>query len=384
MKTIYLHVGLHKTATTALQHFLYSNQQALLDAGIYYPKTGLVGKGMHHNIPGSLFHASHLKHSPKLDFNALLKTLTAEIKPHERILISSEVFSEPIERNRCRLFRDIADEVKIIIYLRRQDLYIESVYGFLVKIGKFSNSFSNFKYEKVFNLDYRIKIEEWAALFGRENIIVRIYESGQFHGGTIFHDFMHTLGVPLGPEFRLPPKRINVSLTRDLLELRILLNQLGTDNAIVSSLEALSIQLKKEDPTLPYGILSPEERKALLTKHADSNAWIANTFLGREDGILFYAPIQPEAWRPYPGLQDEQILQALTFIHQNNPPVFDEICKLVFQGIKGEEGMQQRAAFTIGSSLSYLLLDEKFAANGYKPALKKILATYFAKFKSLF
>ena len=38
MKTCYLHLGFHKTATTSFQLSCGNNRDKLLEAGIYYPK----------------------------------------------------------------------------------------------------------------------------------------------------------------------------------------------------------------------------------------------------------------------------------------------------------------------------------------------------------
>jgi len=45
----YIHIGIHKTGSTAIQHFLHHNHDALLNHGILYPKVGLHGTG-HHEI----------------------------------------------------------------------------------------------------------------------------------------------------------------------------------------------------------------------------------------------------------------------------------------------------------------------------------------------
>lgn len=38
MPEIFIHIGLHKTGTTALQTFLAANEEAFNQAGVYFPK----------------------------------------------------------------------------------------------------------------------------------------------------------------------------------------------------------------------------------------------------------------------------------------------------------------------------------------------------------
>lgn len=39
-KTLYVHIGLHKTGSTSLQNFLQLNEATLLAGGLYIPRSG--------------------------------------------------------------------------------------------------------------------------------------------------------------------------------------------------------------------------------------------------------------------------------------------------------------------------------------------------------
>lgn len=373
MKTIYLHVGLHKTASTALQGFFNSNRKVLLDAGIYYPETGKTRHGMHHHLPWALFVPHHPNFSPQADFRKLLNQLKEEIHPYSRILISSEVFSENIDRAQSVLFKEICDEVKIVIYLRRQDLYIESTYSHAVNHQQMPTPFSNFNFHGGFNLDYQQTVDQWANLFGKENIIVRIYEKGQFTGGSIFSDFLSIMGLPLSPELTLSPRKANTSLPRDLIEFKRLCNQLKLNNSINHSLVKLPEILSRKTSNNPYRYIPPNQRKELLEKYAASNAYIARKFLSRTNGTLFYAPLFTEEWKPYPGLTDEKILKILTFLQKDSPTVFNELCSLIRLGSQSDENIKQKAAVVLGRGINHLLPDKHFSLHVYfKNSIKSI------------
>ncbi len=40
MKTVYLHIGTHRTGSTSIQRFMANAEEALAEQGIIYPKTG--------------------------------------------------------------------------------------------------------------------------------------------------------------------------------------------------------------------------------------------------------------------------------------------------------------------------------------------------------
>jgi hypothetical protein len=47
-KTIYLHIGIPKTGTTAIQNFFFQKREDLKNYGLLYPNTAASGKGAEH------------------------------------------------------------------------------------------------------------------------------------------------------------------------------------------------------------------------------------------------------------------------------------------------------------------------------------------------
>ena len=117
-----MHIGRHKTGTTAIQQFLRHNKQWLLDNGFYTPETGLKGLG-HHDIAipmrrVSINRLKFYKHS------TVLKNLQAEIHDNKNLtsVISSEAFQNSSPKIVHKAFRDF--EVRIVVYLRNQLDYL--------------------------------------------------------------------------------------------------------------------------------------------------------------------------------------------------------------------------------------------------------------------
>jgi len=125
-----IHVGLHKTGTTALQGGLSANYSCLLKNNILYPRTGLYFS-QHALIPGTLLpvHPYLDSVSRSRDPDHYLDLLEQEVTQHQPSLtvISSEVFTE-ISRNESGCLGIIEgmsrpfDNVSILLTLRNAEL----------------------------------------------------------------------------------------------------------------------------------------------------------------------------------------------------------------------------------------------------------------------
>jgi hypothetical protein len=135
---LYIHGGLHKTGTKALQFFLQSNTEALQNAGILYPDVGCtssIGSG-HHNL------AWQLARDRRFD-RALggVEALALQIGNFRGdVLLSSEDFESslgnpdafsPLVQHAISTKRKIV----IVLYVRDQISYLESLYCELLAHG---------------------------------------------------------------------------------------------------------------------------------------------------------------------------------------------------------------------------------------------------------
>jgi len=87
MKELTLHIGLPKTGTTTLQHYLTANSEELQHQGVSYPKAGR-NYIAHHNIA----HACRRTLSIGREFNELRNIYNAEVASFDRAILSSEAF----------------------------------------------------------------------------------------------------------------------------------------------------------------------------------------------------------------------------------------------------------------------------------------------------
>ena len=93
--TLLLHMGPHKTGSTAIQLFCERNREQLARAGFWYPQTGICW-GQHLMLP-----ATHYRHHPVIpkdmlggDPQAIIDAMLDELPTGHAMLLSSEVFWE--------------------------------------------------------------------------------------------------------------------------------------------------------------------------------------------------------------------------------------------------------------------------------------------------
>lgn len=351
-RELYIHIGGHKTGTSAIQTFLSLNRNLLKTKGVLYP-----GKRLAHHDLAREFRNASLEHIRRENPKPLgyLHEITRGGYP--KSILSSEGFEGP--KIAVNTLRDVIPddyEVKIIFYVRRQDERLESGYNQHVKglrirdTKKFS---SGMAFTRLHNkdgkgipafLDYYRVLSPWRETFGKENIIVRCYEKEQMPDG-IFKDFCTVIGLDLEPEYKIPDGRVNPSLDWNTIEIIRLCNEQFSDDRRFHRwlIRALN-KINKADPSRKQYLLSPQQRRDLIERCAESNEKVAREYLGREDGVLFYAPLpEPdEPWQPYGGLTVENFVPIFTqlcyHVDTRNRGLNNNFFYRVYQKLKNNRG----------------------------------------------
>jgi hypothetical protein len=280
--TIYIHIGTHKTGTSAIQRFLALNKEILERRGFLFPQQSRRAYYRHTDNGCFIAHANHRS------FQKLARLSHAKEK---NIILSSETFS--LLENVSELKPLLADcPVKIICYLRRQDNYIQSMYNQSVKGGGFYQDIEAYHSD---NLDYYEMLENWSEVFGKNNIIARVYEKEQLVNQDLIDDFLHTLGLALTEEYRIPAKNPNPRLSPMVLEYMRCINCFIQDKKAARKFKDAVLcfsDQKYKDATSPVffdqSLLTESQRQSIIDTYHQSNALVAKEYLGREDGPLFY------------------------------------------------------------------------------------------------
>ena len=142
VKRILLHIGTHKTGTSALQRVFETERATLAAAGICYPSTDR--EPFAHLPKHSSLHAA-TRQPEKFAAEIALMCREAETAACNTLLISAEGFSEPAS-DRIHAFAGIRQdyEIHIYAYLRRQDQCLESLWNQFVKQGRETRSVAAF------------------------------------------------------------------------------------------------------------------------------------------------------------------------------------------------------------------------------------------------
>ncbi len=298
MKQMIIHIGLHKTGTSVIQKYLRINSPALRSAGFLYP-----GQRLAHHVIGWMCIGKELtQRNVTLESDELCQQINDSKCPN--VIISTEALSTgkkiiaPVLKDYLNSELREPWNAKIIVYLRRQDRWLESRYMENIRRGLRIGSdslgeytFGEFieRHREIYQLDYCTKLEQWRESFGKENIVVRVYEKGQWSGG-IAADFLRAAGIHNQENFTdLPKEVVHPSLTPDAIELIRLYNKyLGFSAGVRRGLRDVLVHVSSKKPFSSYAYLSSRDRFSLLKEYDDSNRKVAKEYLGREDGRLFY------------------------------------------------------------------------------------------------
>jgi len=346
-KIIYLHIGVEKTGTTALQKFFKINEHCLKKRGILYPNS--FRRELHNHSPlVKLINprdCNDLKSLLNSNFEKEKISLDKEIDSFKEkiILFSSEHLSSRLnqkEKIRKLEFLSNYGKVIVIIYVRRQDQAFMSQYDTGIKVSV-KNCLKDFMSQSDYFQYFKI-VSNYMELTSKENIVVRPYEKQQFYKANIFADFLHyAFNLELDNEFIIPGKNLNPRFSRDVLEFKRYINKLDCDQKDKIKINSYLLRIsEQEDPNTQKtfqdnSFLSPRERLDIINKYEESNALIAREYLCREDGRLFFDPLPDpnEFWEPYPGLSIEKAIKiGFNIVQMQN----EEMQKLQNQTLMGK------------------------------------------------
>jgi hypothetical protein len=292
-KRLYLHIGVPKTGTSAIQLMLFENEAALDRNHLLYPKATMQGPGDYTNAHHALAHAA--LNGDEAPWQVLRGEMDAA--PAHDIVLSSEAFSNLRTLEHIEFLRRfIGDyQIKVIIYLRRQDEFLQALYQTMVTYGDLTCSFSEY-YDELLRddlsggiIDYHRFIRDfWVGNFELHNLIIRVYEKQQLYKRNLLLDFLQCLDVPGKRPFKIDINPHSRSLNAYALELYRHIKLHFPDNEEI--LEAARRRLREENERAEFtgnNIIPTALARDLMTRLADSNRKVATEFMARTDGRLF-------------------------------------------------------------------------------------------------
>lgn len=175
---VILHVGMHKTGTSALQNSLYAHRDALLKAGILYPTAGL-------NLDSPQAGYRHLLLRRSLEQEGAqsfaIKQLRQEIANSSchTVVLSYEGFFTPatdVSHLREALH---GFDTTVLLYLRHPVDYLESKYREWIRLLSYAGEIEDFLSWQWPFLDVLNQASEWEEQFGPDQMVIRSYDSLQ-------------------------------------------------------------------------------------------------------------------------------------------------------------------------------------------------------------
>ena len=181
---LFIHIGPHKTGTTAIQTCFADNASTLRRKGVLYPKCNWAYPAQHR-----LAFAMKDKINPidgsRPDFTTELEALCTALEKSRlptAFISSEEFFASPKERIAALKAALPVKTVTVLAYPRRPDAFLLSCYnqkikqvgnGFAAPIARFLKEPRKIAPE----IDYLACLTAWADVFGNDHIAVRPFEA---------------------------------------------------------------------------------------------------------------------------------------------------------------------------------------------------------------
>lgn len=399
MKTLYLHIGMSKTATSSIQKFLMLNRAVLEQHG--YCSPALLHKYADvreyrngHFLVGRVFRKDGSKNRSLAVqyFREGMAQIWDCFERFDNIVLSEETIWRHFDGSHKQLFpyliKDAAAhdyQIKIIVYLRRQDEFQISNWNERVKHSKhamtltFEERLLQVVNEESRILDYAARIDEIAGFFGKENIIVRRFEPDSWINGSIIDDFMHCIGLEITDDFLPLPQDVNPGLYGNTVEIKRIINKNTSftrkENVFLGDiLKELSVECGKQ---YPCTMLSPEETRSYLSLYEEGNAYVAETYIG--DGKPLFSDRVKELpkWQADNPYMTEDIIRFFSAVsidlRRENKQVRSELSELrgELSELRGElSGLQGEL-----NSLQSVIENEQQHLSTFKDKLKHPLHT---------
>lgn len=205
----YLHIGIGKTGTSAIQKLLYLNPEPLADQGAYYPYS--LGRFNARQIRlGAYALRDDLYTDPRKvlginadnladfrrEFEGLLDAEIKKMPPGiDKVIFSDEglcSLTTPAELRRLRALLDpYFEQIDVIVYLRRQDMHSVSQHSQHLKAGRLGRKILRASHY----YDFAGYLDLWAREFGEAQLHPRIFERARFQNGDVLSDFLDVCGL---------------------------------------------------------------------------------------------------------------------------------------------------------------------------------------------
>ena len=306
MKTLWIHIGMAKTGSTAIQFFCKENADVLAKKGYGYPALSFHYPGISkaHNgrfLLGMLIDENGNRDLEQEDknFQAGMQMVDELFLEYDNVVLSDESIWRGMDMEKKNLWELLMEKAKkggygirVIVYFRRQDKFFPSNWNQLVKKQWSQETFAQYTgREERYFLNYYDKLERMASVIGKENIIVRRYDGKEhFEGGSIYSDFLSAIGLTMTEEYTVSKEVRNSGLYGNTHEIKRVLNSILKDRdrkVQMFLMERLQEFSDVSQENYPSEMFSQEEIHEILDRYGPGNRKVAEEYLQEAGGELF-------------------------------------------------------------------------------------------------
>lgn len=293
VKRLTLHVGLPKTGTSLLQKMLNNERPRLVDAGWHVLTRGEFDEVTRRQ------HVRWRRRPKKLaGLDSAFEILAERFADAEHLVISHEDLlggivsfqsgrpypDAQLVLERCR---DILrpQELRVIVYLRRPDRYIESVYLQLIRVGQ-SMTFDQFLadyFPGPAAVDWLDLMERIERAVGRDATRANYFESIRNGARSFCESFAAEIGIGHRLSFGFATERVNRGYSEVALRIALAANGLLQSNDRRELRRFLDDHFSNRTHQAPI-LLTDELRTELLASLRDAHEMLHDRFLSDRAG----------------------------------------------------------------------------------------------------
>lgn len=352
-KTLILHIGMPKTGSTALQVFLSKHGKELKKKQIGYYKHLYrytpwltasnadfllaqllmelpeaeegIKRDFLHNYPSLDIFRIRFTNKTKCQLEEEKEHFQKYIQSYQTIILSEEVIwhYHPFFKDYWSTLKRLCDayfedyDIKIMTYLRRQDLWFESKWKEDMRNEMpFPLDFEDALnvYDQIGYFDYETCIKEMEKVFGKQSIIIRNYDPSSMIRKNIISDFCAAIGIELN--IPIPSDKKNISMSSEVAKAMCLINQGKTksDNNLRATYYAISNELSQKFHSKRH-LMNHEQRKKLLKKYESGNQYINQSYLSKNAQFTNKMPQSKSLSHNY--LRDKLLSELIVFMAKN-------------------------------------------------------------------
>ncbi|WP_234571701.1 hypothetical protein [Rhodohalobacter sp. 614A] len=314
MSKLLIHIGTWKTGSSTIQYNLYTLREKLEEEGFYYlckenkmvDQDGIVREFT--KLEDKFIQKSRKK------FKKILEDKRGKNKDINFISSAEEFSGNPfygfknakaVAQNLFEITKDLGLDISVIVYLRRQDDFFESLYQQSIRLGE-THSFEDFLNQfDSSDFNWYSLLQGYADVFGKEKIIVRRYHKKYLpETNSLIQDFGKVIGSDILANFEETTSK-NKGFSRDTMEITRIMNKYFEGEERLQ-LRKIYDQVNAKYPFEEYSFFTENERSVFLERYLESNSAVAREYLAEE--TLFPQPKYNSTNNQYNGLTLEAVI----------------------------------------------------------------------------